>query len=201
MSVKGLMRRFLALSIIVAGYPCTQVTADIIVDFSSSNSEGTSTISGMFILDGDFSDTIGTGTIDFNVISFTELNINGVSQMTLFDSGPPIFPVAGNDTLTFSRDLQEVISLENNLLVGHEAPGLAFGNGQSLLQIALPPNVGTGLIDFEDFNPGTSFEPAQTTFLMLPEPREYAFTVVGLLVGVAIWHRKLRQSIAVDREA
>lgn len=199
MSAKGSMRRFWVLSI--SGYLCTQIVADIAIDFSSSSIDGTSTISGMFIVDGDFSDTIGTGTIDFNVISFAELSINGVSQMTLFASGPPIFPVAGNDTLTFSRDLQEVISLENDLLVGHEASGLGFGDGQSLLQIALPPKVGTGLIDFDDFNPATSFEPVQTTFLFLPEPREYSLAVVGLLVGVAVWRHKSRQSVAMCSES
>jgi len=150
-----------------AALPVQRVSA---LTWQYFTTDGANSISGRLTTDGTYSDTIGTGTHVFTVLSFDSFFANGVDAASQFGNGVPSFPVPGQNQITYDQANHSVASLQGTALFGDRTnpsdglPGLIIKNPAQPSDIVV-----SRLLDFSDFVPFVVIGPTTTILTPIPD--------------------------------
>lgn len=160
-----------------------------------STTDGVSQFGGTLATDGTYTDTLGTGSMKFNVTAFNSFNVDGIDVTGDFARLPSI-PASSHDFFNWDRGSQTVTGLENTgALFAHA--GSATSDPYVFLKF---PGIGndainSALVDKDDFpnDPSIFLNPTSTTLTPIspvPEVEEYAGVMLLSISAFVFWRRR-----------
>lgn len=169
-------------------------SADVIWDYTST--DGTDTVTGQLVTDGDLAD-VGTPGNSFNLLEITNTFLNGVeiTNWSGLGSTPPFTNAPPGLITTTEGGAAEIDILNNSIGAAGGFNSIILGRPGTTANTVATADPGSN--NFYSFAPtSTTFQVADTA--AIPEPSSLALMAMGA-AGVAAWRsRRKKQPVPTE---